>query len=161
MPPDEEPQNEPNHAGVVAPPPLIFAVPLVLSLLANRKLRLGFLPENFRKPVGVSFLAGGLAFGGWFFRAMRVADTPVDPYKPVSRLVIDGPFRLTRNPAYLAFVTDYIGIAALRNSLPSILLLPVILRVMTKGVIEREEAYLTRKFGAEYVRYTERVGRWL
>jgi protein-S-isoprenylcysteine O-methyltransferase Ste14 len=38
---------------------------------------------------------------GWFAFTMRRADSPIDPRKPVSKLVIDGPFRHTRNPAYL------------------------------------------------------------
>ena len=41
------------------------------------------------------------------------------------------------------------------------LLLPVALFVINRGVIDREEQYLERKFGEEYVRYKEKVRRWL
>jgi protein-S-isoprenylcysteine O-methyltransferase Ste14 len=42
-----------------------------------------------------------------------------------------------------------------------LILLPAALAVLAKGVIEREERYLDRRFGAVYREYLERVPRWL
>jgi protein-S-isoprenylcysteine O-methyltransferase Ste14 len=42
-----------------------------------------------------------------------------------------------------------------------ILLLPVLLFVVQSYVIAREERYLGRKFGDEYLQYKSRVRRWL
>jgi protein-S-isoprenylcysteine O-methyltransferase Ste14 len=55
----------------------------------------------------------------------------------------------------------YAGIASLANALWAVLLLPIALVVIRRGVIEREERYLERKFGAEYVSYKARVRRWI
>jgi protein-S-isoprenylcysteine O-methyltransferase Ste14 len=55
----------------------------------------------------------------------------------------------------------YTGIASLANALWVILLLPVALLVIQRGVIEREEHYLERKFGEEYLRYKAQVRRWI
>jgi protein-S-isoprenylcysteine O-methyltransferase Ste14 len=55
----------------------------------------------------------------------------------------------------------YTGIASLANALWANLLLPVALLVIERGVIEREERYLERKFGEEYLRYKAQVRRWL
>jgi protein-S-isoprenylcysteine O-methyltransferase Ste14 len=41
------------------------------------------------------------------------------------------------------------------------LLLPLVLGVVDRGVIEREERYLERKFGEEYLRYKAQVRRWI
>ena len=92
---------------------------------------------------------------------MRDAGTPANPYKPVSNVVTEGPFRYTRNPAYLSMAMIYTGIAALANALWAMLLLPGALLVIQRGVIEREERYLERKFGEEYLRYKARVRRWI
>ena len=98
---------------------------------------------------------------GWFEWAMRQADTPTSPYKPVERIATDGPFRYSRNPGYLSMAMIYAGIGSLANALWAILLLPAALLVIRRGVIEREERYLERKFGEEYLRYKARVGRWI
>jgi protein-S-isoprenylcysteine O-methyltransferase Ste14 len=98
---------------------------------------------------------------GWFEWAMRHAGTPTNPYKPVSHVVTQGPFRYTRNPGYLAMATIYMGVTSLANALWAVLLLPVALIVVQRGVIEREERYLERKFGEEYLRYKAQVRRWL
>ena len=153
--------DERDNAGVVAPPPLIYAGPLILGLLLNRKFTAPFLPRGVARVLGWPLLGGGMLLMGWFFRTMRRADTPIDPREPVSRLVTTGPFRYTRNPAYLAMTMIYGGITSLANALPSILFLPAVLLVMRRGVIEREERYLEDRFGEEYLRYKARVRRWI
>jgi protein-S-isoprenylcysteine O-methyltransferase Ste14 len=55
----------------------------------------------------------------------------------------------------------YAGIAALANALWAIVFLPVALLVIQRSVIEREERYLERKFGEEYLSYKARVRRWI
>jgi protein-S-isoprenylcysteine O-methyltransferase Ste14 len=37
----------------------------------------------------------------------------------------------------------------------------MVLRLMRRGVIEREERYLERKFGDEYIEYKVRTPRWI
>jgi protein-S-isoprenylcysteine O-methyltransferase Ste14 len=86
---------------------------------------------------------------------------PFVPGRPTSSLVTDGPFRHTRNPGYLAATISYAGIASLTNALWVILLLPVMLLMVQRAVIEREERYLERKFGEEYLRYKALVRRWI
>jgi protein-S-isoprenylcysteine O-methyltransferase Ste14 len=53
------------------------------------------------------------------------------------------------------------GISSLAHALSSILLLPTVLLVIQRGVIEREERYLERTFGEEYLDYKARVRRWV
>jgi protein-S-isoprenylcysteine O-methyltransferase Ste14 len=103
----------------------------------------------------------GVLLMNWFFWTLRSAGTPVNPEKPVSRLVTGGPFRYTRNPGYLSMAMIYTGIASLANALWAILFLPVVLVMIRHGVIEREERYLERRFGEEFIRYKEQVRRWI
>src|ERR671916_135828 len=155
------PGDEQDKAGVVAPPPLIYLAALVFGLLLNRRSPTTFLPRTMARNFGWPLLGGGVLLAGWFEWAMRRAGTPANPYKPVSHIATEGPFRYTRNPAYLSMTMIYTGIASLANALWAILLLPVALLVIQRGVIEREERYLERKFGDEYLRYKARVRRWI
>ena len=153
--------DERDNAGVVAPPPLIYLGPLVLGLLLNRRFPVPFLPRRMARTFGWPLLGGGVLLMGWFLLTMRRADTPVDPREPVSRLVTTGPFRYTRNPAYLAMTMIYTGLASLVNALSCMPLLPAVLLVIQRGVIEREECYLEDRFGEEYLRYKAQVRRWI
>jgi len=55
----------------------------------------------------------------------------------------------------------YAGIAILRNALWVILLLPLLVLITQRELIEREERYLERTFGEEYLAYKRRVRRWV
>lgn len=149
-----------DNAGVVAPPPLIYLGFLTMGLLLNKVLPGRFLPRGATRPLGWPLLGCGAMLTVWSFRTMKRAGTPVSPQKPVSSLVVDGPFRYSRNPGYVSATMVYAGIASLANALWAILLLPAALLVIRRGVIEREERYLERVFGEEYLRYKEQVPRW-
>ena len=150
-----------DNPGVIAPPPLIYAGALLAGLLVNRRYHIPFLPRRVARTLGWPLLASGLGVGFLGAREMRRAETNVDPYKPAKTLVTGGPFRFTRNPLYLSMALLYGGISALANALPPILLLPIVMRLMQRGVIEREESYLERTFGDVYVEYKVRAPRWI
>jgi protein-S-isoprenylcysteine O-methyltransferase Ste14 len=155
------PDDEHDKAGVVAPPPLIYLGVLAVGLLLNRRFPIGSLPRGITRGAGWPLLGGGVLLLVWFERTMRKADTPTNPYKPSLRVATEGPFRYTRNPGYLSMAMIYAGIATIVNALWAILLLPVALLAIRRGVIEREEDYLERKFGEEYLRYKAQVRRWI
>jgi protein-S-isoprenylcysteine O-methyltransferase Ste14 len=146
-----------DRPGVIAPPPLIFAAGLVIGLLIQRARPVPLWPGV--SAMGVFLIGAAILLAAWAFQTMQRAGTPVDPYKPTTRLVSEGPFRFTRNPLYLSLTLIYLGIALLFNALWPLLLLPFVLLVLRRGVIDREERYLERKFGKEYLRYKNRVRR--
>jgi len=153
--------DELDNPGIKVPPPLIYLLPLLLGLALDRRKHVPFLPSGVARLVGGPLIGGGALLGGWFGHTMREADAPVRTDRPVPRLTTEGPFAHTRNPGYLALTMLYAGIAALRNSLWPILFLPLVLWVIRREVIGREERYLERTFGEEYLNYKVRVRRWV
>jgi protein-S-isoprenylcysteine O-methyltransferase Ste14 len=155
------PNNEPDNPGIKVPPPLIYLLPLLLGLLLDRKAHLPILPNSVARIVGWPLICSGALIGGWWRKTMRDADAPVRTDRPVPRLTTAGPFGYSRNPAYLSLAMIYAGIAALRNSLWAMLFLPLVLYVIQREVIGREERYLERTFGEEYLAYKAKVPRWV
>src|SRR4051794_20601467 len=145
-------------AGVIAPPPLIFAGPLLGGWLLGRAVARPDVPRPARLAGGVLAVAG-LALGGWGFVSMRRAGTQVRPTEPSTRLVTHGPFQFSRNPLYLSMTLLYVGLALAANATLALPLLPIVVAVVQRGVIQREERYLGRTFGAEYGAYRQRVRR--
>jgi protein-S-isoprenylcysteine O-methyltransferase Ste14 len=146
-------------------PPLLFAGPLAAGLIARRVLPLP-LPAPVRrsgvvKATGVALVAGGvgLSFSG-AATALR-QDTTVVPHHEVSRLVTSGPFRFSRNPMYTGMVVACAGAGLWSRSWWPVLVLPLSVVSTIRWVVEPEEAYLARRFGADYDRYRSRVRRWI
>lgn len=150
-----------DTAGVVAPPPLIFVSGLALGWLLDRLRSRPPTGRGWRNLLSGALVGGGGALSAWAFTTMRRAHTSPEPWHPTSAIVAHGPFRYTRNPIYLGFTLIYLGLSAWRNSLATLLVLPGVLVVMQRGVIDREERYLERKFGHAYTEYKGRVRRWL
>ena len=152
--------DERDNPGINVPPPLIYVAPLVLGLVLDRRRHLPFLPRGMARGLGLALLGGGAVLNAWFLRTIRKADVPIRTDKPVPRLTTEGPFRYSRNPSYLALAMIYAGIASVRNSLWAVLLLAPVVWVIGREVIGREERYLERAFGEEYLAYKEQVQRW-
>jgi protein-S-isoprenylcysteine O-methyltransferase Ste14 len=150
-----------DNAAVIAPPPLIILVTLGIGFGLSAVMGTGSMPSAVAVPVGVALTLVGGALLGSFVRAFARAQTPLDPYTPSQALVTDGPYRLTRNPGYLGMVLTYAGIAILTNAPWALVPLPVAAAVIDRGVIAREERYLTRRFGHPYEDYKRRVRRWI
>jgi protein-S-isoprenylcysteine O-methyltransferase Ste14 len=153
--------DEQDNPGIRVPPPPLYVLALLLGLLLDRRAHIPFLPGGVARVLGWPLVGGGMALAAWFVRTMGNADTTIRIDKPVSSLVQDGPFRYSRNPGYLSLAMIYAGIAILRNALWAILLLPLLVLITQRELIEREERYLERTFGEEYLAYKRRVRRWV
>jgi protein-S-isoprenylcysteine O-methyltransferase Ste14 len=153
--------DKPDTPGVVAPPPLIFLAGLAVGFGLEALLPGASLPGAVRWVLGGVLVVAGLALLASFNTSFSRKGTAVEPWKPTTAIVTGGPYRLTRNPAYLGMALVYVGIALLAEALWVLAPLPVVLAVIDRGVIAREERYLERKFGREYLDYKGTVRRWI
>jgi protein-S-isoprenylcysteine O-methyltransferase Ste14 len=152
----------PDRTGIVVPPPLLFAVPLLAGWLVNRRWP-GSLTGGSTATVvaGVLLIALGTAIALAGVRRFRKAGTTVLPFGGTSELVTSGVYRFTRNPMYLGMTLAYVGFALLLNSVWCVLFLPVALMSVYVLAVRPEERYLSQKFGDQYTRYRARVRRWI
>lgn len=152
---------EPGVEHVVAPPPLIFASAIVLGLVLQRVLPLPALPGAVGAWLGGVLAAIGLASAGMAAGRFRSAGTTFEPGHPAAALVTSGVYRITRNPIYCGMSLIGAGVALLAGALWILPALAGAVLVVHHGVVLREEAMLSRQFGADYGRYQERVPRWV
>jgi protein-S-isoprenylcysteine O-methyltransferase Ste14 len=155
------PADAKDTAAVIAPPPLIYLAGLVVGLILGAAVPAPFVPRGVASVIGVVLIATALWLALWGTRTMRRAGTSVRPDVPTTALVTTGPFGFSRNPLYVSLALLYAGLAIAARSLWALLLLIVVLVVTHRGVIGREERYLERKFGDDYLQYKARVRRWL
>ena len=150
-----------DSAGVVAPPPLIYLGGLAVGFALEALLPGTSVSGVVQWVLGGVLLVAGLVLLGSFNTAFQRKGTAVEPWKPTTAIVTTGPYRLTRNPAYLGMALVYIGVALLADALWVLVPLPVVLVIIDRMVIAREERYLERKFGQEYLDYKGRARRWI
>jgi protein-S-isoprenylcysteine O-methyltransferase Ste14 len=150
-----------DHADVKIHPPVLTVIFIVIAYLAKRTIPLPFVVSSAVENIGFVLVVIGFLFGVAALLAFRKARTTLDPHGKVSAIVTEGVYRFTRNPIYLGFFLMVIGLPLNSGSYWGILLAPVFVMSMNSLVIEKEEAYLEKKFRDVYTSYKSRVRRWL
>jgi protein-S-isoprenylcysteine O-methyltransferase Ste14 len=79
---------------------------------------------------------------------------------PPTRIVTEGPYRLTRNPMYLAHIIFMLGVALTLRSWVALIIL-IGRAIWFHRRVLADEARLAARFGPEYTDYQRRVKRWM
>jgi protein-S-isoprenylcysteine O-methyltransferase Ste14 len=159
MPSELSPEED--RPGVPIAPPLLFVIPILASLVIEWLVPTSFVHGAFRWIIGGLFFFAGIALNvGGFITQKRAGTDPI-PFNPSTRIVSHGLYRFTRNPMYIGFALWTLALAVLVDSAWTLLAVPIGLVLIDRIVITREERYLERKFGEEYLNYKRRVRRWI
>ena len=150
-----------DNAGVKFPPPFIFLLSILIGLGINRFWPMSVVASALAMPLGVAFIVASIALAFFGFRELGRHKTTIRPDEPSSAIVKTGPFRFTRNPLYVSLSALQLGIGLWTNSLWIVLMLIPVGIIMTTQIIAREEAYLERAFGEDYLSYKASVRRWI
>lgn len=153
--------NELTRPQVKFPPPVFYLVMILLGYGLNQIVPLQWQAGFYSLWIGIFLIAFGLTVVAWASIEFRRHQTTILPHKASRRIIQKGPFRLSRNPIYVAFTLIQIGVGIATGILWILLLVLPTLWVMTKFVIEREEAFLKHAFGEEYISYLAKVRRWI
>lgn len=150
-----------DHAGVPVPPPLIYVAGFLIGVAVEIAVPVDWPPAAVAIPVAVAGGALWLALDGTAMRSFGRAGTSMVPVRPSTALVVEGPYRFTRNPMYLGMACLYVALAFALGIVWALALLPAVILTVDRVVIAREEPYLEAKFGAAYGDYKRRVRRWV
>lgn len=82
------------------------------------------------------------------------------PFDPPRRLVVQGPYRLIKNPMYVGASLALVGAPLFHQSIPLLGYAGLFLAITHLFVVLYEEPTLRRTFARDYEAYCRRVGRW-
>jgi protein-S-isoprenylcysteine O-methyltransferase Ste14 len=143
-------------------PPILYAVALAV---AGGLHYLVPIPALIARPlctmIGVPLMIVGLGIGVAALVRFRADGTPFDPTAAANALATTGIYRFTRNPMYLGAILAFTGLGLWLKTSWLVALMPVLAIALHMLAIQREEAYLERRFGAAYRTYRDRVRRWI
>jgi protein-S-isoprenylcysteine O-methyltransferase Ste14 len=153
-----------DHANVPVIPPVLFGLGLGAGFLLRWLVPVRLVPPLLEREAcfaGYALSILGLVFGGWALVTFLKARTTPHPNHPVNALVTWGPYRVSRNPMYVGLSGFTAGLALVANTPWLLAALPPVWFALRRLVIDREEAYLERKFGEEYGAFKTRTRCWL
>ena len=147
----------------IIPPPVLFLLCLIAGSIVHRwrPRAIAAYPFEIGLGAGCVLIAIAFTFGSLAFREMRRHRTPIEPWEEPRRLVTSGPFRFSRNPLYVTLVASQLAIAIMVNSRWLLASAAMLVVLLDRIIIVREEAILGRMFGDAYRDYKVRVRRWL
>jgi protein-S-isoprenylcysteine O-methyltransferase Ste14 len=142
-------------------PPFLYAASILTGVLLQIAWPLSFVPRALGRPVGGGLALAAVVLFVAAIRQLRAAGTPVPGNRPTKVLVRTGPYRISRNPIYLAFSLLHLGVAAWVGSWWLLATLGASVTFVAAVVVPREERYLQERFGPTYRDYKASVRRWL
>ena len=100
---------------------------------------------------------GLIGWSAWWFRAKR---TTIEPHREPTALIVEGPYRLNRNPIYTGMTLILLGWAFLLGAASALLPALAFPWLIGRRFLPGEEAALRRQFGSEAERYLGATRRW-
>lgn len=154
-------EQETKRPRVAVPPPLIFGIPFVVGLGLQWVYPLRFPSLWVGLTLGVLCILPSLTLLVSARLAFRRSRNSMR-YTSRSRvLILQGPFRYTRNPLFLGLLLLYAGTCFAVCMPWPLLFLPLVVALLHWVVILPEERFLEDRFGGEYRLYKLRVRRWI
>lgn len=111
-------------------------------------------------PLGPLLFWIGLGIIGWSAWWFWRKSTPIEPGSPPRALIVEGPYRINRNPIYTGLTLILLGWCLGQGALIALLPAVVYPVFITRRFILSEEAALRAAFGAEAEAYFSRSRRW-
>ena len=143
------------------PPPLLVLILVVSNYFSSKKIDLILLPNQDITAI-IIFLIGMLILINPIFKFIK-SKTTIDPikFKKVNKLITSGIYRYSRNPMYLGLLILVTSTSIFYLNIFTITTPVFFYFWINRFQIKREEIFLTKKFGKEYLLYKTKTRRWI
>lgn len=143
--------------------------PILLAALVAGAIALGtFAPlawpgegDAMAHVAGLGLGLAGLALFAWAAWTLRRHGTTILPDKAADVLVTDGPYRLRRNPIYIAHVLILLGVAEVTHNIWFAVAAAAYVPLVSWLAVLPEERHLEARFGDAYRAYMAKTRRWI
>jgi protein-S-isoprenylcysteine O-methyltransferase Ste14 len=152
-----------DNPRVYIPPPLIYVAVFLVSFLIQQMIPLdrNFFYSAIAANISIVLILCSLIFSIPAVIQFVRSKNSIVPLKPASSLQFRGIYALSRNPMYFGLLLLYTGIGIVKGNWWTIILIPIVIILVHLLVIKKEEAYLKRAFGEDYLNYKRQVRRWI
>jgi len=140
-------------------PPIWAAAIAALAWLLSQMLPIWRFGDPGRPADALILIGLGIIL--WSAVYFFTKKTPIEPHHTPKTLIVEGPYRLSRNPIYLGLTLILVGYALGLGAITA--LLPVIAfpMIIARRFVQQEEAALRQAFGTEADEYIDRTARWI
>lgn len=147
----------------ILPPPIVLTILVLAGYVVQWLLpvRLIFDKWSVRLIIGLPILSVSAWFAIDALLLLNKNKTAITYIKPTTKLLIERSFRITRNPLYLSLFLVVVGIIVISNSLWYCFSILLLFLFFDQYLVPREEIYLEKIFGENYVKYKNSIRRWL
>lgn len=142
-------------------PPVWLALGLVLMWAIDRYVPIADWPYQYTRVPGWIIIAAAIALTAWAALPFARSRTSIVPRRRPAVMITHGPYRISRNPIYLADVLAMAGFGLVLASTLSLLVIPLFILVIERRFIVDEESMLHLAFGRDYEIYAGRTPRWI
>ncbi|MFH1448382.1 MAG: isoprenylcysteine carboxylmethyltransferase family protein [Candidatus Micrarchaeota archaeon] len=142
-------------------PPTYFVALLLFSVGSHVVVPIKEIIQPPYTYSGGMLIAFGILLNIWADTLFKKMGTTVKPHENPSRLITQGPFRISRHPMYLGMASILLGVAVLLGSVITFACPIIFVVVMERMFIPHEEKNIERIFEKEYLKYKRKVRRWI
>ncbi len=142
-------------------PPLWLLLFMALAWGLARFAPLAETVDPLLQRFGMMMAGLGVAFIFWAAAWFWKKKTTIEPHHAPGTLIVEGPYRLSRNPIYLGMLLILFGQIMWLSALTPAILLPFFYTILTIRFAIPEEIALADTFGDEGVAYLEATRRWI
>ena len=150
-----------DHPGVKIPPPLVYVGCMAISYGCHRSWPVSMGYASVLQFFGLALFVIAFSSLVYLLRLFKANDTEVEPWKTTHNLIVNGPFKYSRNPIYVCFSLILIAAGLIANSYFVLFSFVPASVIVYQTAIKKEEQYLIMKFGEQYRAYMKGVPRWL
>jgi len=150
-----------HHPAVLIHPAALFGAVFLSGVVLHLFFPLTIGDTVWLRVVGGVLFALAVLLHMWARGIFQEHHEDMDPTTPTRQLLLEGPYRYTRNPLYLSAIIALFAIALVINSWWLAAALVISCFTIHYGIVLREEKYLEARFGDHYRKYKKRVSRWV